>query len=76
LVGSQYSWREVTVRYNVSTGRYSDLSISEWMHVPALAVAVGDNLTVLGEYVDWRRYAPAGQTIVDRSIDVTLNGHF
>ena len=76
LLGSQYSWRAVTVRYNVSAGRYSDVSVTEWMHVPALAVAVGDNLTVLGEYVDWRRYAPAGQSIVDRSVDVTLNGHF
>lgn len=76
LAGGQYSWRPITVRYNVSTGRYSDVSVSEWMHVPALAVAVGDNLTVLGEYVDWRRYAPGGTSVVDRSVDVTLNGHF
>ena len=40
------------------------------------AVATGDNLTILGEYVDWRRYAPAGNSIVDRSVDITLNGHF
>ena len=76
LVGGQYTVQKVTLRYNVSTGRYSDVSTSEWMHVPALAVAVGDNLTVLGEYVDWRRYTPAGHSIVDRSVDVTLNGHF
>jgi hypothetical protein len=76
LVGGQYTVQKVTLRYNVSTGRYSDVSTSEWMHVPALAVAIGDNLTVLGEYVDWRRYTPAGHSIVDRSVDVTLNGHF
>lgn len=76
LAGTQYTWRALTVRYNVSTGRYNDLSISEWMHVPALAVAVGDNVTVLGEYVDWRRYAPGGHTLLDRSVNVTLNGHF
>jgi hypothetical protein len=76
LAGGQYTVQKVTLRYNVSTGRYSDVSTSEWMHVPALAVAIGDNLTVLGEYVDWRRYTPAGHSIVDRSVDVTLNGHF
>jgi hypothetical protein len=76
LVGTQYTWRQLTVRYNASTGRYSDVAVSEWMQVPAVAVAVGDNLTVLGEYVDWRRYAPTGTTVVDRSVDVTLNGHF
>jgi hypothetical protein len=37
---------------------------------------VGDNLTVLGEYVNWRRYAPSGDTLIDRSFNVTLNGHF
>jgi len=76
LVCTQYTWRALTVRYNVSTGRYNDLSISEWMHVPALAVAFGDNLTVLGEFVDWRRYAPGGHTLLDRSVNITLNGHF
>jgi hypothetical protein len=76
LVGGQYRYQTVTVRYNVSNGRYSDLSIDEWMHVPAVAVAVGDNLTVLGEYVNWRRYTPTGSSLVDRSVNVTLNGHF
>jgi hypothetical protein len=76
LAGAQYVYRDVTLRYNVSTGRYGDLSISEWMHVPAVAVAVGNNLTVLGEYVSWTRYAPGGNSLVDRSVDVTLNGHF
>jgi hypothetical protein len=76
LAGGQYTYQTVTLRYNVSTGRYRDLGISEWMHVPAVAVAVGDNLTVLGEYVNWRRYAPSGDTLIDRSFNVTLNGHF
>jgi hypothetical protein len=76
LAGAQYRYQTVTLRYNVSTGRYNDLSISEWMHVPAVAVAVGDNLTVLGEYVNWHRYAPTGNALIDRSVNVTLNGHF
>jgi hypothetical protein len=76
LAGTQYTWRALTLRYNASTGRYRDLSISEWMHVPALAVAAGDNVTVLAEFVDWRRYAPGGHIQLDRSINITLNGHF
>ena len=76
LAGAQYRYQTVTVRYNVSNGRYRDLGVSEWMHVPAVAVAVGDNLTVLGEYVNWRRSTPAGSALLDRSLNVTLQGHF
>jgi hypothetical protein len=46
------------------------------MHVPAVAYAVGDNFTVLAEYVDWRRSSPGASSIVDHSLDVTLAGHF
>jgi hypothetical protein len=77
LAGTQYVLGPVTLRYNVSTGRYEDLSISEWMHVPAVAYAVSDNFTLLAEYVNWTRYLPGGATaIVDRSLDVTIAGHF
>jgi hypothetical protein len=76
LAGTQVALGPVTLRYNVSTGRYEDQDVSEWMHVPALAYAVSANFTLLGEYVDWRRYAPGGQTLVDRSANVTLAGHF
>ena len=76
LAGAQVALGPVTIRYNVSTGRYEDQSVTEWMHVPALAYAVGSNFTLLGEYVDWRRYADGGHTVVDRSVDVTLAGHF
>jgi hypothetical protein len=77
LAGTQYTVGPVTLRYNVSTGRYEDLSISEWMHVPAAAYALNDNFTVLAEYVNWTRYLPGGaSTVVDRSLDVTLAGHF
>jgi hypothetical protein len=76
LAGTQIGLGKLTLRYNVSTGRYEDLKISEWMHVPAVAYSVGDNFTVLAEYVDWRRYAPGATSIVDHSLDVTLAGHF
>lgn len=76
LAGAQVALGPVTVRYNASTGRYEDLDISEWMHVPGVAYAFNENFVVLGEYVDWHRYAPGGSSIVDRSVDVTLSGHF
>jgi hypothetical protein len=76
LAGGQYRYQAITLRYNVSNGRYRDVGVSEWMHVPAVAVAVGDNLTVLGEYVNWRRYSPAGNSLIDRSLNLTLQGHF
>jgi hypothetical protein len=76
LVGAQFVVGQVSLRYNVSTGRYEDVHVSEWMHVPAVAYALGDNFTVLAEYVDWRRYTPGASSVVDHSLDVTLAGHF
>jgi hypothetical protein len=76
LAGVQYSVGKVTARYNVSFGRYADVSTTEWMHVPAIAVALGDSLTVLGEYVFWKRYASPIDTLLDRSLNITLAGHF
>ena len=76
LAGTQVALGPVTVRYNVSTGRYEDLDISEWMHVPGVSYTFNDNFSLLGEYVDWRRYAPGASTITDRSVNVTLAGHF
>jgi hypothetical protein len=77
LVGTEVAGLgPIAVRYNVSTGRYSDLDVSEWLQVPGISVAAGENLVVLGEFVYWKRYAPDGGTLLDRSANVTLNGHF
>jgi hypothetical protein len=76
LAGLQYSVGKVTARYNVSFGRYADISTTEWMHVPAISVALGDWLSVLAEYVFWKRYASPADTLLDRSLNITLAGHF
>jgi len=76
LAGTQLAFGKVTARYNVSFGRYSDVHTTEWMHVPALSWTVSDNLTLLGEFVHWKRHASGGDTLLDRSVDVTLAGHF
>jgi len=76
LVGGEYGIGPVTLRYNFSYGKYEDVDVHEVMHVPAIGVALNGNLSVLGEYVDWIRDTPEGDIIADRSINVTVNGHF
>jgi hypothetical protein len=76
LVGGELALGKVSARYNLSYGGYRDLSISEWMHVPGLGVAVSPNVTFLGEFVYWKRYAPAGDALVDKSFNLTLQAHF
>jgi len=76
LFGAQYALGIVTARYNVSFGRYGDVSTTEWMHVPAVAVAVGDSFTLLGEFVHWKRYTSGADSLLDRSLNITLAGHF
>ncbi len=75
LAGAEYTIGPVTARYNVSWGNYSDLSIYEWMHVPAVGVAISPNLSVLGEFVLWQQYSPAGTTVDDRSLNLTVKAH-
>jgi hypothetical protein len=75
LAGAEYTIGPVTARYNVSWGNYSDLSIYEWMHVPAVGVAISPNLSVLGEFVLWQQYSASGTSLLDRSFNVTVKAH-
>ena len=75
LAGAEYTIGPVTARYNVSWGNYSDLSIYEWMHVPAVGVSISPNLSVLGEFVLWQQYGPSGTSLLDRSVDITVKAH-
>jgi hypothetical protein len=76
LAGAEYTYGPVTGRYNVSHGRYDDVDVTETLHEPAIAYAAGDNLSLLAELVLWNRSTPAGDVRVDRSLNVTLHGHF
>lgn len=76
LTGASYTVGPVTGRYNVSWGQYADLDISETLHQPAVGWTVSPNLTLLAELVRWRRKAPTGSSVVDDSLNVTVNGHF
>ena len=76
LVGGQYQLGKLVGRYNVSYGGYRDESVREWLHVPAIGYAASDNLSVLSELVVWTRNAAGTSSTFDRSLNVTVNGHF
>jgi hypothetical protein len=76
LAGGEYTYDRFTLRYNFSLGSYADVSVKERMHVPAFSVKANDNLSLLTEVVFWDRSAPEGSSKVDRSLNVTLYGHF
>ncbi len=73
LLGAEYTLARFTLRYNASLGSYTDVSVKEWLHVPALGYAINDHLSVLGELVFWRRFAPEGNSWSDKSLNFTLN---
>ena len=76
LIGAEYGIGPVTLRYNVSYADYHDVDVTELMHVPAVGFAFNDHLSLLGEYVHWTRDTNEGDVDVDKSLNVTLNGHF
>jgi hypothetical protein len=76
LAGAEYGLGPVTLRYNVSFADYSDVDVSEVMHVPAVGVAANEHLSVLAEYVHWTRETNEGDVDVDKSLNVTVSGHF
>jgi hypothetical protein len=75
LAGLEYNIGPVTALYTLSAGAYRDVSVTQWMHVPAISVAVSPNLSLLGELVFWQNDSPQGSSLVDRSFNLTLNGH-
>jgi hypothetical protein len=76
LAGAEYGIGPVTLRYNISFGDYSDVDVSEIMHVPALGLELNDHLSVLAEYVHWTRDTNEGDVDVDKSLNVTVSGHY
>jgi len=75
-VGAEYTLASFTLRYNVSSARYADVRIREWMHVPAIAYKVADPITLQAELVIWRRHSQMGNSDVDKSLNVTLLASF
>jgi hypothetical protein len=76
LAGAEYGFGPITLRYNISYADYHDVDVTELMHVPAVGFAANDHLSLLAEYVHWTRDTNEGELDVDKSLNVTLNGHF
>jgi hypothetical protein len=75
LAGAEYTFGPLTAVYTYSLGSYNDVSVKQWMHVPALSFAASPNVSLLAEVVFWQNQAPTGTTLVDRSFNLTVNAH-
>jgi hypothetical protein len=75
LVGGEYAIGPVTAVFTSSLGSYKDVSVKQWLHVPALSYAVSPNVSLLAELVFWQNVTPAGTSLVDRSFNLTVNAH-
>ncbi|HEY3592777.1 MAG TPA: hypothetical protein VGL13_02845 [Polyangiaceae bacterium] len=75
LLGIEYTFAGLTLHYNFSYGNYSDVSVTEWIQLPGLAYAINGNLSVLADYVLWKRMAPEGTSRVDDSINLSVSAH-
>jgi hypothetical protein len=75
LLGMEYTFYGLTIHYNFSYGHYSDVSVAEWIQLPGVAYAINANLSVLADYVLWKRIAPEGTTRVDDSINLAVSAH-
>jgi hypothetical protein len=69
-VGAQGHWRWLAARYNLSAVTYNDVSVTEVLHQPGVTVTVNEKLSLLTEYIFWRRYVDEG---TDVTMDKSLN---
>jgi len=76
LAGAEYTIAPVTIRYNLSIARYSDLFVEEVLHVPGVGLKFNDNTSFLAEYAIWPQYSREGTTDIDHSLNLTWMGHF
>ena len=76
LAGAEYGLGPVTVRYDLSVARYSDLLVEEVLHLPAVQLDLEEHVSFLAEYASWRRHSREGTSEVDESLNLTWMGHF
>jgi hypothetical protein len=76
LAGAEYTFAKVTLRYNLSIARYSDVSVEEVLHVPGVGFRFNDNTSFLAEYAIWPQHSREGTKDVDQSLNLTWMGHF
>ncbi|MDQ2645735.1 MAG: hypothetical protein M3020_18105 [Myxococcota bacterium] len=76
LAGVEYALAPLVFRYNLSLARYSELSVDEVLHLPAIGIRFEEHVSFLAEYALWHRYTPDGRSDVDESLNLTWLGHF
>ncbi len=77
LAGAEYTCGRVTGRFNFSFVNYDDFvgGIKETMYQPGLVVRVHDNISLIGEYVNWNRFQQ-GLSKVDHSLNFVVLAKF
>lgn len=76
LAGCEYTFWQLTARYNVSYARYADVDVTEVLHLPGIGWAFHEHATALFEYAYWDKKTPAGASQYDRSVNLTLMAYF
>lgn len=76
LAGCEYTFWQLTARYNVSYVRYADVDVTEVLHLPGIGWAFHEHATALFEYAYWDKKTPAGTSQYDRSVNLTLMAYF
>jgi hypothetical protein len=75
LLGTDVTYAGLTIHYNFSYVNYADVSVVEWISLPGLAYAINGNLSVLLDYVFWKRVAVEGTSLVDHSLNLAISAH-
>jgi hypothetical protein len=72
MSGTTYTWDWLMLRYNFSLGEYNDTSRRELLHMPAATLKVHQNLSLMVEYVHWRRMEPGSDETIDNSLNLVV----
>jgi hypothetical protein len=76
LAGAEAQLWRFTARYSFSHVNYRDLDVTEWLHLPGVALAVHDNVAVMLEYAYWRRTDPGRSSTLDNSLNGVVHARF
>ncbi len=76
LVGGEYTYKMLTVRYNFSMGDYRQVHLKERRNVPGIAVTLNPYMMALLELSHVQHHTSSGNQLIDRAIVLTLHGKF
>jgi hypothetical protein len=76
LAGAEFKIGPVVPRYNLSIASYGELAVREVLHLPGVSVQFHEHASIYVEYAFWDRTAPEQESVVDRSLNLTVMGYF